>query len=219
MLRPGMREVILSIRGVCAFLAVASLLLVAAGCGDSDDSANGAAGKTAEVTDTDNEGTGDSETDGTGEGGTDSGEGSSDGDDGGTTVEAGSLSKAEFVKQANAICTRRRGQFYGEFGAFVRKEQQNPAKPSEGAPEERLYPEIAAPNFETQIEEISELGTPAGGGEQQVAAILDAFQQVADYASDDPRDFARNIEGRLGELPKLARAYGLDSCAEPIPSG
>lgn len=140
------------------------------------------------------------------------GDDSATGSSGDVTVETGSLSKAEFVKQASAICKKTQENFTGEAAAFVTKTNKEPPKPTETGPEEKLVETILIPNFESQVEEISELGAPSGD-EEEVTAFLDSLQAVLDEASEDPQAFIET-EGSFGRAPKLAQKYGLTGCAE-----
>jgi len=140
----------------------------------------------------------------------DSATGSSGGE---VTVETGSLSKAAFIKRANKICVDSKRQFFGEFGAFLKEQQENPPKPTGETPEEIMVNTLLVPNFQRQIDKISALGAPSGD-EEQVSAFLNAFQQATDEANEDPLAFiASKLD--LGNMPKLANAYGLSFCDKP----
>ena len=139
----------------------------------------------------------------------DSATGSSDGE---VTVETGSLSKAKFVEQANAICQKTKDQFNKEAAQFVEQVSKKPPKPTEGSPEEKLVEKAVVPNYQNEVDEISALGAPSGD-EKEVTAFLEALQQVVDGASEEPASFVQS-GGSFGKAPKLAKAYGLSGCAE-----
>lgn len=147
-------------------------------------------------------GCGDSDSSDTGDGSSSSGE---------VTVATNSLSKAEFVKQANVACAKSRVQFEKDLAAFLKKLNANPTKASEGSPDTEIIEKIFVPNFQEQIDMVSSLGAPSGD-EAQVSAILSSLQKAVDGADEDPQAFVRS-EGDLGNAPKLASAYGLTSCA------
>jgi hypothetical protein len=165
----------LSIRTIWVLTAALSALLLAGGCGDSDDSATGSAGE--EI-----------------------------------TVETSSLSKAEFIKQADAICQKTKSDFENAVVASLTRQRTNPVKPTEASPEEKLVETTLVNTYQKQIDEISELGAPSGD-EEDIAAFLNTLQQVIDSAGEDPIAFIEN-DVSFGKAPKLAIAYGLTGCAE-----
>jgi hypothetical protein len=127
------------------------------------------------------------------------------------TVETGSLSKAQFVKQARAICTKSHENFERDAVQILKRQNADPTKASKGDPEAELVLDAFVPNFQSQIDQVSELGAPRGD-EEKVSAFLTALQEAVDGASNDPRAFVRS-EADLGKAPKLAKAYGLEECA------
>lgn len=186
-----------SIACLCLFLwAVAAAL---AGCGGGGDStstgatANGSgansAGSTAEATTTNGAATTK----------TAPSEGSS------------STSKAEFVRQANAICAAGKKQGLAAMGAYVK--QHPTASPQEKV---KLLTEAVQtaflPEIQTQIDEIRALGAPAGD-EGQVNAYLAAMQEGVDAASKASSPSTSLFGQSFKRSAGLARKYGLDSCA------
>lgn len=127
------------------------------------------------------------------------------------TVETGSLSKAEFIKQANAVCAKGREQLEKKAAAFLEEAGENPAKPSEGSPEVEFLEETYIPSFEQQIDDVSAIGAPAGD-EKEIGAFLQALQDTLDKAAEEPQGI---ITGgiTLDKAAKLASAYGLKNCA------
>ncbi len=175
------------------FVAVAAVLVAlysAAGCGGSDESATGSSG-------------------GSSSGGTDVAVEE-------VTVETGSLSKATFIKQAKSICAKTWKRFEKElFGAFE-EEQNNPPKPTEPSRQnvffETGFPEV----YQQMIDEISEIGAPAGD-EEEITAFLEALQKLLNESSEDPEGFNKSFletELSFGKANQLANAYGLNGCLE-----
>jgi hypothetical protein len=131
-----------------------------------------------------------------------------DGNEGSTatsqpTIATSSRSKAEFLKLANGICNRERTRLVTEVGEFLREHKGNGKKQNELIAEAMAT--ILLPQLETQIAEIRALGVPRGD-QKQVEAILAAFQGAVD--AKDHFELAD-----LRPSAKLARAYGLQSCA------
>ena len=104
--------------------------------------------------------------------------GSSDDDTGSTESEA-TLTKAEFVKQANAICKAGND----EIEAAI-EEDGEPKNEAEG---EEFIEETVLPAVANQVEEISELGYPEGkDGEEAEAIVASAEENVEEAEEGDP---------------------------------
>jgi hypothetical protein len=129
------------------------------------------------------------------------------------TVQTGSLSKAEFIKRADAICTAARSQFTREYTAFVKKNYKpTSSRSAQEAVANELVESILLPNFEKPIDEISALGAPKGD-EQAIASFLNALQQRLEEIHERPLILNKTVTP-LARAEKLARAYGLTGCAE-----
>lgn len=144
--------------------------------------------------------------------GSDDGEATGSSENGEVTVETGSLSKAEFVKQASAACAKTREQLTQEFVKLFEQASKSPPKPTEVSPEVKFVEENYVTGFQRQIDEVSALGAPAGD-EEEITAFLESMQQEIEKAAEDPQAFITRDAG-LGKAPKLAKAYGLTNCAE-----
>lgn len=133
-------------------------------------------------------------------GGSDSGDSGSANADSTTSGDtAPALTKAEFIKQGDAICTETAAtlaqgakDFLSDAGLSESEE------PSEEAQEE-LVGEVFLPAYQTQAEELGALGAPEGE-EEQVEAIVTGFEEGVASAEDD-------LGGAIGEDP-LADAKG-----------
>jgi hypothetical protein len=122
-----------------------------------------------------------------------------------------SLTKAEFIKQADAICTK--GEKSIEDGAekFAEENDVNTEKPTK-AQQEEVIQQVVAPEIRQQAEEIGDLGAPSGE-EDKVEAIVTSVEEGADELESKP---AQLIEGKnpLAAGSKLAKEYGLKVCGE-----
>lgn len=126
--------------------------------------------------------------------------------------EEDSLTKAEFVKKANAICTAGNKEIEKGIESFVKENSPGggrltDAQLTEGAED------FVIPSLRKQVDGIDALGTPSEDGEQAeelVEAAKDALGEVEDEPAlavpqtGDPNPFA--------EANELARDYGLDVC-------
>ena len=117
------------------------------------------------------------------------------------------LSKAQFIKQADAACNK---ADQGQLTAMTRV-------PISGnrysrANEEKVIVDGALPPVQVEAEEIAELGSPAGD-EKEVAAIVKGIEDGVAKAEKDP---LHGLAKAFVEVGKRAAKYGLKACAEPL---
>jgi hypothetical protein len=132
------------------------------------------------------------------------------GDD--SSSDSSSITKAQFVKQADAICEKGNKESEAEFEELAKEkgfsEKKEPSKPQQ----EEIISEIVAPGVQKQIEEIDALGAPEGD-EKQIEAMVAAVEEGVEEIEENP---ASLIEGKnpLAKGTKLAKDYGLKACGE-----
>jgi hypothetical protein len=132
------------------------------------------------------------------------------------TVQAGSLSKAEFTAKADAICQAARSAFDREYNAFVRS-LEGKKEPSEAELEtatDAIVKTVLLPNYEKGIEQIAALGAPSNDV-SKVEEFLDALQQRLGEIGDRPVILASTVTP-FARVEKLARSYGLAGCAASL---
>jgi hypothetical protein len=121
-----------------------------------------------------------------------------------------SLSKAEFVEQADEICTEGKQKGLEEMSAYAK------AHASPGEPKlETLAKALQAaflPAVQTQVDEIRALGAPQGD-EAEVKAILAALEEAVESASKSSPSAGPNFGSNFKHSGELAREYGLNGCA------
>jgi hypothetical protein len=122
------------------------------------------------------------------------------------------LTKAEFVKRADAACAQRVEEARAEFLAYG----QRGSKPNESPAEQRAHlatiaQSIIAPELEQQIADVKALGAPKGD-EQEVRAILAAMEAGVSKAVANPKQAIEASSTLLEPAPRLARAYGMRVC-------
>lgn len=124
---------------------------------------------------------------------------------------AATLTKSEFIAQADAICKDGEEALEQEADEFAEENDVDTENPTE-AQQEEVISDVVAPAIRQQGEEIAELGAPEGD-EETIEAIVEAVESGADELESDP---ASLLEGKnpLGEGSKLAREYGLKECGE-----
>jgi hypothetical protein len=129
----------------------------------------------------------------------------------GGSSDSSSLTKAEFIKQADAICTKGEKSLEESAEKFAKENDVNTGKPTK-AQQEEVIQQVVAPEIRQQAEEIGDLGAPSGE-EDKVEAIVTSVEEGADELESKP---AQLIEGKnpLEHGSKLAKEYGLKVCGE-----
>ncbi len=127
-------------------------------------------------------------------------------------VQTGSLSKAEFIKKANAVCTKGQERGARELAVYMRKNHITLTGSLPNAVATGLFGSVIEPTYQREIAEISGLGAPEKDA-KKVAAMLEAIEAGLAKAQRDPAGaIGRNeLVPNAGEL---ARAYGLAVCGE-----
>lgn len=122
------------------------------------------------------------------------------------------LTKAQFVRKANTICTQKGAQIKVEGGRIIR------AGNAHGADvQARIMDQIIVPNLQAEIRELDALEGPAAD-RQRIDGIVAAIQQSVDRLRSAPpidasSSFKETHPYRPGE--ELAAEYGLTACGHP----
>ena len=127
-----------------------------------------------------------------------------------TTTTTPSLTKDQFVREANRICKRefdRVERAAKQFFADAPAGKEAPPSELEEFGKKTVYPAV-----EAVIARIRALGAPSGE-EEEVAEYLDEFQSGLDELKQDPTQIARGGTAPAFEKSdKLASELGLDDC-------
>jgi hypothetical protein len=131
------------------------------------------------------------------------------------TVQSGSLSKAEFIEKADAICKAARTEFLAKYSSFVEAHKSDIGNASkEKVLLEELVESTLSPNVEGQIEQISELGAPSDYA-PEVAAFLNAFQKRLDEMRENPSELTSSSRP-FEKAENVAKKAGMSICAENL---
>jgi hypothetical protein len=128
----------------------------------------------------------------------------------------GSLSKAEFLKQADAVCSAGKTKVRAEYQAYLTKNKIEEGKESKAENEAHvteIAETIAFPALRQQIEEIRALGAPEGE-EAEVKAFLDATEAEVKEAEEDPQSLLASSNEVFAKSDKLAEEYGFKVCGQ-----
>jgi len=129
---------------------------------------------------------------------------------GGGSDSTASLTKAQFVKQADAICRKvDKSQTAGL--DKLTKEFSDPTKITKAVQKTWIL-EQGLPSVQQEAEEIAALGAPSGD-EEQVAAIVKGIEEAVKKAEKDP---LKSLESSFTGANNLAAKYGLKDCSEPL---
>lgn len=120
------------------------------------------------------------------------------------------LSKAEFTKQANAICVEGNERRKAEYRLKVQELEQKQKK-SPGPPEQAdLFLDVFIIPFGEMIEELEDLGVPEGD-EKKVDKIFSEMRQGVEILEGDPT-LVLGEPTMFDKANKLNAEYGLTGC-------
>lgn len=127
-----------------------------------------------------------------------------------TTDETVTLTKAEFIKQGDAICKESGDQSEKEAEEFAEENGFTLEKASTEQLEEAVA-EVLVSTLRQQADEISALGAPEGD-EEQVEEIITSLEGATDEIEDEPKLV---FEEKVFDEPnELAQDYGFKVCGE-----
>jgi hypothetical protein len=135
------------------------------------------------------------------------------GSDSSTTDSTASLTKAEFLKQGNAICAAGNKEINSEFEKFFEENEFSKKNQPTQADFEEGAEEIVIPSVRKQIDELEELEAPEGEEEKYEALFENAEAQL-EKGEEDPSLLTDENNDLFAGVNKEAKALGLGSCAE-----
>jgi hypothetical protein len=121
----------------------------------------------------------------------------------------GGVSKASFVARAESVCSRDYERTKVGYQSFVGRAKGKPF--STEAEIEGFADTVLVPSKRREVEELRSLGVPSGD-EDEVDAILGAYEEGIAVAEEDPRAAVLSTSGVFVEATELAEAYGLEKC-------
>ncbi len=127
------------------------------------------------------------------------------------TAHAAPVTKAEFVKQASAICLAAKERASEEFSIYLEKNNVPSSGPGMAAKAQDVVNTVFGPVFELQVKKIRGLGAPREDV-VEVSEILTAMQQGVERAKEEPLEFMQK-ETAMNQASKLVEAYGLPDCS------
>jgi hypothetical protein len=166
-------------RLVVALFALLAVVLIAAGCGGGGSSSSSTSG--SDTT-------------------------------GGSTTESeaggGGPTKAAFIKEGDAICTKDEDELNEEIDAFAKEKGISTKKEPSEALQIELFHNLVLPNIAKQAEELAAL-TPPEGDEETIEDLTDTLSEEVAAAEEES-----GLPGQdtLKGATDKAKAYGFKSC-------
>lgn len=132
------------------------------------------------------------------------------GSDGGDAA----ITKAEFIKQADALCKKVDEREFGEFGAWAKANDKKLVGLSTGQVEKEAIRAIVVPSVRNEIEEVKAIGIPEGD-EEELEKFFDEVEVAIEKTEKNPlsAEKSRSQSPFFGSY-ELGRAYGFSDCAE-----
>jgi hypothetical protein len=129
------------------------------------------------------------------------------------TVTVSSISKAAFIKKADAICKEGSARMQKGFSVYLRKNKKSiiALRHPDKEDYEGLIGGVLVPNLEREIKEIRALGAPSGD-QEEVEEILNALEEGIETAENDPGAVKSSSEAIFGIASRLGKEYGLEVC-------
>jgi len=115
-----------------------------------------------------------------------------------------SLTKKQFQKKANLICSNASNEQFKKANEYLEKHPK--------ATEADVIEPAGIPPLEKQLEELKELSAPSGF-EDEVQAYLDAFEAALEELKADPEALSPQ-DNPFAEANKLGEKYKLGDCKD-----
>jgi hypothetical protein len=129
---------------------------------------------------------------------------------GDSTSDSSSVTKAQFVKEADAICTNGDKQDEKDFEKFSKEHNLSEGKEPSKEVQEEAVQDIVVPGVRQQIEEIDDLAAPEGD-EAKIEAVVTSVEEGLDELESDPTLLFKG-KNPLEKGSTLAREYGMTKC-------
>jgi hypothetical protein len=121
-----------------------------------------------------------------------------------------SISKAEFIKKADAICAKGGKQSLSEFLAFEKENKIPEGKEPTTAQWAEIGTKVLVPALQQQVDEIRRLGSPAGD-EAQIEAFLHRGEEAVEKLEENP-ETAKSPSKVLADAHEVIKGYGFKVC-------
>ncbi len=133
---------------------------------------------------------------------------SSDGGSTPTITTNSDLTKAEFIKQGDAVCEKTDKAQEAALKVYL---QKHPKATSSEDGEGKMVLVAGLPPIQVEAEELAELGAPSGD-EEKVQAIVEGIEEAAEKGKENPISLVKGTKNPFIAVDKLAAEYGFKVC-------
>lgn len=127
-------------------------------------------------------------------------------------IEPSSISKQEFIEKADEICSKESEEFLPLILNYIAKHENEKGR-TQGEITQDGVEKLIVPKFQSQIDQIKELGAPEGD-EKEIEAFLRAMQTATwNLEKRNELNLSTDIDREFATAGELAIDYGLQSCA------
>ena len=127
-------------------------------------------------------------------------------------ADDGSLSKAEFVKKADAVCASGEKEVGSKSTAFLKKNGLKEVSESSPAQGEELIETVAIPALQRQVDEIRALGLPSSGA-GEAEAFLNSADEAIETAEENPEKMFKEPLEVLAKTDEIGKKIGFKVCS------
>lgn len=124
---------------------------------------------------------------------------------GGDDSPEATLSKAQFAKRSNLVCSAASNEQFEKAGLYLQKHPK--------AEEAQMIEPVAIPALEKELVELEELGLPRGA-EEQAEAFIDEFEAALEQLKEDPEALFTAQGNPFEKANKLAEKYEYGDCSQ-----
>jgi hypothetical protein len=126
----------------------------------------------------------------------------------GSSSNSPSLTKAEFIKQGDALCKKIEKERQTNIETFIRQ-SADPKKPLDKKQVGELALKAALPPLRHEAEELRALGVPS---EPQATEIIEEFEKASDKFEENAKSGRGETVDPFNNAQLRARTYGFKSC-------
>jgi hypothetical protein len=131
---------------------------------------------------------------------------------GGGSDTTSSMTRAEFIKQAEAVCVKTDKIQEQALKAFLSDHKEMP-KSKKGR--EALIEGLGIPSVQVETEELAAL-TSATKGAREIDAFVTAMEEAVEKTKEEPLSMTKSSVNPFDKAERLATKYGFKECAEPL---
>lgn len=122
-----------------------------------------------------------------------------------------SLTKAEFIKQADVICRKADEKKVTDTEEYILKIGVSPTQPMTLAQQEFQTKEVLLPPIRSAIRQLSELGAP-DGDEEKIDRLVENLETASDETAERSEKTNLKYRDPYAKAAKEAREYGFKTC-------